>query len=89
MSALRERDGSDLGGGGLGTRLRPVVADRPKILAPVLGNRSWPTCLEHLAGQGLREVVLCVGYRGEQVEADFGRSYAGIDVAYSRRAFAA
>ena len=69
--------------GGLGTRLRSVLADCPKILAPVNGKPFLAYLLEHLAGQGLRDVVLCVGYRSEQVEAVFGRSYAGLRVAYS------
>ena len=69
--------------GGLGTRLRPVLADCPKVLAPVNGKPFLAYLLEQLAGQGLRDVVLCVGYRSEQVEAAFGRSYAGLRVAYS------
>jgi len=69
--------------GGLGTRLRSVLADCPKILAPVNGKPFLAYLLEHLADQGLRGVTLCVGYRSEQVEAVFGRSYAGLRVAYS------
>ena len=69
--------------GGLGTRLRCVLADCPKVLAPVAGKPFLAYLLEHLAGQGLRDVVLCVGYRSAQVEAVFGRSYAGLRVAYS------
>ena len=76
--------------GGLGTRLRSVLADCPKVLAPVRGKPFLAYLLEHLAGQGLRGVVLCVGYRGEQVEAVFGRSYAGLawTTAASRRPWA-
>jgi len=69
--------------GGLGTRLRSVLADCPKILAPVNGKPFLAYLLEHLANQGLRDVVLCVGYRNEQVQAAFGRSYAGLRIAYS------
>ncbi len=69
--------------GGLGTRLRGVLADCPKVLAPVKGKPFLAYLLEHLAGQGLRDVVLCVGYGSEQVEAVFGRSYAGLRLAYS------
>ncbi len=69
--------------GGLGTRLRAAVADRPKILAPVLGKPFLAYLLEYLAGEGLREAVLCVGYRSEQVLATFGKSYAGMRLVYS------
>jgi len=69
--------------GGLGTRLRPVLADRPKILASV-GGRPFLACLfDQLAAAGLREVVLCVGYRGQQVEAAFGTSYQPLRLTYS------
>jgi NDP-sugar pyrophosphorylase family protein len=70
--------------GGLGTRLRPVLADCPKVLAPIGGKPFLACLLEQLAGHGFRDVVLCVGYQSEQVEAAFGRSYAGLRVAYSR-----
>ena len=57
--------------GGLGTRLRPVVPDVPKCLAPVGG---WPF-LEYLLCQlrsfGVRKVILCVGYRSEQMAEYF------------------
>lgn len=54
--------------GGLGTRLRSVVSDRPKVLAPV-HDRTFLDCLvEQLYAQGLRRVVLLLGYRHEQVE---------------------
>jgi D-glycero-alpha-D-manno-heptose 1-phosphate guanylyltransferase len=70
--------------GGLGTRLRPVVADRPKILASVQGRPFLARLLDQVAAAGLRRAVLCVGYRSEQVEAAFGGEYAGMRVAYSR-----
>ena len=45
--------------GGLGSRLRPVVKDRPKVLAEV-GDRPFPAhILDQLDQAGMREVVLC------------------------------
>jgi NDP-sugar pyrophosphorylase family protein len=69
--------------GGLGTRLRSVVADRPKVLAPVLGRPYLTYLLNQVAAAGLREVVLLIGYLGEQVAATFGGQYAGLRLAYS------
>lgn len=57
--------------GGLGTRLRPAVADRPKALAPV-GDGAQPfldLLLAWLHGQGARRVVLALGHMAGQVEA--------------------
>ena len=57
--------------GGLGTRLRSVVSERPKCLAPI----SCPDqaflgyLLEWLMGEGVTHVVFSLGYLHEQVEA--------------------
>lgn len=71
--------------GGLGTRLRPAVADRPKALAPV-GDRSFLAVqLELLRARGARHVVLCVGHMADQIEAALGDGSAlGVRVDYSR-----
>jgi NDP-sugar pyrophosphorylase family protein len=69
--------------GGLGTRLRAVVADRPKVLAPVHG-RPWVTfLLDQLANAGLRQVVMLTGYNAEQVHHALGDAYAGMRLTYS------
>jgi NDP-sugar pyrophosphorylase family protein len=55
--------------GGLGTRLRAVIADQPKVLAPVAGRPFLDYLLAHLAEQGITHVILSTGYMGEQVRA--------------------
>ena len=69
--------------GGLGTRLRPVVADRPKVMAEVGGRPFLAWWLECLGQQGVREVVLCTGHRARQIEDYFGNAYAGVRLRYS------
>jgi NDP-sugar pyrophosphorylase family protein len=70
--------------GGLGTRLRSVVADRPKVLAEVAGRPFLGYLLDQLAGWGLSQVVLCTGYLGEQIEEEFAGGYGGLRIQYSR-----
>jgi D-glycero-alpha-D-manno-heptose 1-phosphate guanylyltransferase len=70
--------------GGMGTRLRPVVGDRPKALALVRERPFLCFILDQLASAGIKKVVLCTGYFGEQVRAAFGDSYANISLAYSQ-----
>lgn len=72
--------------GGLGTRLRGVVDDVPKPLAPVAGRPFLAWLLDALAKQGLRRVVLATGYRGEQIEAALGKDWQGMSLEYSREA---
>ena len=71
--------------GGLGTRLRAAVADRPKVLAEINGRPFLSYLLDQLSGAGCRSVVLCTGYLGEQIYDAFGQSYdSGIQLSYSR-----
>jgi len=69
--------------GGLGTRLRSVVPDKPKVLAHV-GQRPFiEYLLDQLADGGLKTVVLCVGYKGDMVEKHLGTTYRGMRLLYS------
>lgn len=71
--------------GGLGTRLRSVVADSPKPLASV-GDRAFLELLVlQLRNQGIRRLVMCTGYLGDQIEQEFqdGRAL-DVSISYSR-----
>lgn len=69
--------------GGLGTRLGERVRETPKPLLEVAGEPFLMHQLRLLAQHGAREVVLCVGYRGEQIRARIGGERFGLDIAYS------
>lgn len=70
--------------GGLGTRLRGVVDDVPKPLAPVAGRPFVAWLLDALAQQGMRRVVLATGYLGDRVEDTFGDRWSDVPLVYSR-----
>jgi NDP-sugar pyrophosphorylase family protein len=70
--------------GGLGTRLRPVVGDRPKVLAEVGGRPFILYLLDQLAAVKVREVVLCTGYRGDRVKEILGETYGPLRLVYSQ-----
>jgi len=70
--------------GGLGTRLRSVVAAQPKVLAEVRGRPFLAYLLDQLAAAGALNVVLCTGFLGEQVQEMFGDSYDGLHLVYSQ-----
>lgn len=67
--------------GGFGTRLRSVVADRPKVLAPIDGVPFLRRYLDWLSAFGARRVILALGYRAEMVQ-DFVKSqdWAGMEI---------
>lgn len=70
--------------GGLGTRLRPVVGDNPKVLACVRSKPFLAYLLEQIARANIKHAVLCLGYRGDQVRSALGDRYAGVELAYSQ-----
>ncbi|MDZ4804454.1 MAG: sugar phosphate nucleotidyltransferase [Candidatus Eisenbacteria bacterium] len=55
--------------GGLGTRIAALSGGLPKILLPVAGRPFLHHLLEHLAGQGITEVVLLLGVGADAVVA--------------------
>jgi D-glycero-alpha-D-manno-heptose 1-phosphate guanylyltransferase len=61
--------------GGIGSRLRAVVSDRPKVLAPILDRPFLAYLLDVLDDAAIRHVVLCTGYMAELVEETFGQTY--------------
>jgi mannose-1-phosphate guanylyltransferase len=67
--------------GGLGTRLRCVLPDLPKVLAPVNGKPFLEYLLEWLIRSGSRRVVLCLGYRSDEVLSYLSsRSFAPLEI---------
>src|SRR6267154_1172045 len=70
--------------GGLATRLKPVTEKIPKALIGVAGQPFLAHQLRLLRSAGFRKLVLCVGYRGEMIEGEFGdgKGY-GVALSYS------
>jgi len=69
--------------GGLGTRLRSMISNMPKPMAPVQGKPF----LEHLfyfwKQQGIECFIFCVGYKSEFIINHFGNSFDGCKILYS------
>jgi D-glycero-alpha-D-manno-heptose 1-phosphate guanylyltransferase len=58
--------------GGMGTRLRSVLSDKPKPLAQI-GDISFLELLVlQLRAQGFRNLVMCTGFQAEQIRQEFG-----------------
>lgn len=68
--------------GGFGTRLRKVVPDVPKPMAPIGGRPFLEYVLVSLAKKGFRRVVLSLGYKADLVVAYFGDIFAGMELEY-------
>jgi mannose-1-phosphate guanylyltransferase len=55
--------------GGLGTRTRAILAETPKILAPIAGRPYLDYLIDWLCRYGARRIVLGLGHRADAVEA--------------------
>lgn len=68
--------------GGFGTRLREVIPDLPKPMAPVAGRPFLEILLSMLASKGFNRVVLSLGFMSEKIINHFHHSYQSIELVY-------
>ncbi|TKB66562.1 MAG: galactokinase [Nitrospira sp.] len=57
--------------GGSGTRLKTVLRDRPKPMAPIHGRPFLDLVVNHVISHGFRRIIFCTGYRGEWIAQHF------------------
>jgi NDP-sugar pyrophosphorylase family protein len=70
--------------GGLATRLKPITDEIPKSMVMINGRPFLEYQLGFLERGGVEEIILCVGYLGEQIERYFGNgSNFGVTLKYS------
>ena len=68
--------------GGLGTRLRPVLPDIPKALAPIGGRPFFDILFSFFGQQGIRHVILAIGHGGEKIKERYA-AHELFDVVFS------
>ncbi len=69
--------------GGLGTRLRSVVSDLPKCMAPVAGKPFLHYVIEHLKKGGVQNFIFSVGYKSESIISFIQKNYHDIKYDFS------
>jgi len=70
--------------GGLATRLGGLIGNRPKSMVNVQRKPFLEYQLELLRKEGIKNIVLCIGYMGEQIERHFGNGRKfGVNIKYS------
>jgi D-glycero-alpha-D-manno-heptose 1-phosphate guanylyltransferase len=69
--------------GGMGTRLRSVVPDLPKPMAPVSGRPFLEHQMDYWIDQGVSRFILSVGYKKELIVDHFGSSYRNVPLTYA------
>jgi NDP-sugar pyrophosphorylase family protein len=70
--------------GGLATRMRPLTLQLPKSMLQIKGRPFLEYQLELLKEYEIKDILLCVGYRGELIKDHFGdgRKF-GVNLSYS------
>ena len=68
---------------GLGQRMRPLTATRPKPLVEVAGTTLLDHVLDHLTGAGVRRVVVNVHYLADALEAHLRRAPHRLEIVVS------
>lgn len=64
---------------GVGRRLRPETIQTPKCLIEIGGKSIISHQLEALEGEGIKSVVVVVGYKAEQIMKHVVTNFPGID----------
>jgi NDP-sugar pyrophosphorylase family protein len=71
--------------GGFGTRLKPLTLTTPKQLLPLVDRPLLDWVVGHVAGHGITEVILALGYRPDAfLEAYPDAEIAGVGLRYAR-----
>ena len=70
--------------GGVGSRLRPAVSDRPKVLAEVNGRPYLEHLFDQLLGTGIDHTVICTGHLAQMVQEACGPNYRSMKLSYSQ-----
>ena len=67
---------------GVGKRLGPAAAGRPKCLVPIGGRPLLARLLDAVAGAGVREVAVVTGFGDEDLRATIGTGPDGVSLRY-------
>ena len=69
--------------GGIGTRLKTLVKDIPKPMAPIGEKPFLEYLLNYLHGYGIKHVILSVGYKWEIIREYFGNDHRSMKISYA------
>ena len=72
MRAIKRVEQAIILAAGEGQRLKPFTASKPKVMIPIANRPVLQYVVEALALRGIRNIVIVVGYRKEQVLDCFG-----------------
>lgn len=69
--------------GGMGTRLRNIVSDRPKVMAEVNSRPFLDILIDYVAGYGFKRFILCVGYMKDFIKKYYEQRSSDLKILFS------
>jgi len=69
--------------GGIGSRLKTVVNDRPKPMALINNKPFLYYLLSNLKKEGFQHIILAVGFKHKIISDFFGNSFKEMDISYA------
>lgn len=69
--------------GGFGTRLKDVVSDLPKPMAPVNGTPFLTYLLNYLQKYGIQNVIISTGFLSEKISTYYKNKFKQLNIIYS------
>lgn len=67
---------------GMASRLRPLTNDRPKCLLTVGGRCLLERTVESLVSEGIDQIVVVTGYRGDMIRSFLTENYPALDIVF-------
>jgi D-glycero-alpha-D-manno-heptose 1-phosphate guanylyltransferase len=69
--------------GGMGTRLKNVISDVPKPMAPVNNRPFLEHLIKYVSDYGINRFILSVGYKKESIIRHFGLNFGNSKIIYA------
>src|SRR5688572_21570085 len=73
--------------GGFGTRLKEVIHDVPKPMAPVNGQPFLVYVCRYLKKYGVQKIIFSTGHLSEKIENYFKTNFEGLHITCSKEIF--
>jgi NDP-sugar pyrophosphorylase family protein len=70
--------------GGQGTRLRPIIGCRQKVITRMGGRPFVAMLLDQLDRNGLHKAIICTGFEADAVAGTLGGTFKSMQLWYSR-----
>ena len=67
---------------GMGTRLGELTKDTPKSLLEINGRTLLERSLRNISANGIKEVIIVVGFMGDKIQEKIGNQFEGMNITY-------